>query len=112
MIAHFSLLVTLVLLVEEIPMPVASAKRGRGRPPVYQDRLFLQDLVSLASHLGTASGGDALNASGPNRLFGSLFGASAPTLATQWTGGCHRFHAAAGVSGTRLAQKCRGALGH
>ena len=38
MVAHFSLLVMLVLLVEEIPMPassVTSVKRGRGRPPVY-----------------------------------------------------------------------------
>ena len=47
-----SLLVTLVKLVDSIPIP-APPTRGRGRPPVYPDRLFLNWLqvfeISLTS---------------------------------------------------------------
>src|ERR1700750_72313 len=46
MLLQESLLVTLVKLVDSIPMPVPST-RGRGRPPVYPDRLFLQALVIM-----------------------------------------------------------------
>lgn len=47
MVAHSSLLVMLVQLVERVPMPKVAAKRGRGRPRVYQDRLFLKALVIM-----------------------------------------------------------------
>lgn len=47
MIAQASLLVILVQLVWVIPMPSPPAKRGRGRPKVYPDRLFLQALVIM-----------------------------------------------------------------
>ena len=46
MLLQESLLVTLVKLVDSIPMPVPST-RGRGRPPVYPDRLFLKALVIM-----------------------------------------------------------------
>jgi hypothetical protein len=48
--AESSLLVALVLLVDRIPLPAAPAvppKRGRGRPAVYPDRLFLKALVIM-----------------------------------------------------------------
>lgn len=47
MIRHDSLLVKLVCLVDRIPMPTPPAKRGRGRPKVYPDRLFLKALVIM-----------------------------------------------------------------
>lgn len=46
MIQQISLLVILVRLVDQVPMPKAS-KRGRGRPKVYSDRLFLKALVIM-----------------------------------------------------------------
>ena len=52
MIADEPLLVTLVKLVDRIPHPPQPAKRGRGRPKVYSDRLFLKALViMLIKHL-------------------------------------------------------------
>ena len=48
--AESSLLVALVLLVDGVPLPAASGpppKRGRGRPAVYPDRLFLKALVIM-----------------------------------------------------------------
>ena len=52
MIADESLLVTLVKLVDRIPHPPQPAKRPRGRPKVYSDRLFLKALViMLIKHL-------------------------------------------------------------
>lgn len=42
-----SLLVTLVKLVDLIPMPPPPVKRGRGRPKFYPDRLFLKSLVIM-----------------------------------------------------------------
>ena len=42
-----SLLITLVKLVDRIPMPPPPAKRGRGRPRFYPDRLFLKALVIM-----------------------------------------------------------------
>jgi hypothetical protein len=47
MIVQESLLVTLVMLIERIPTPPPPAKRGRGRPKVYPDRLFLKALVIM-----------------------------------------------------------------
>ena len=47
MIEHETLLVTLVKLVGRIPVPPPLATRGRGRPPTYPDRLFLQALVIM-----------------------------------------------------------------
>jgi hypothetical protein len=47
MIAQESLLVTLVMLVDRIPTPPPSPKRGRGHPKVYPDRLFLKALVIM-----------------------------------------------------------------
>jgi hypothetical protein len=41
------LLVTLVQLVDRLPAPPPPAKRGRGRPSVYPDRLFLKALVIM-----------------------------------------------------------------
>jgi hypothetical protein len=40
MIGQVSLLVMLVKLVDRVPVPPSPAKRGRGRPKVYPDRLF------------------------------------------------------------------------
>jgi hypothetical protein len=47
MIHQDSLLVTLVKLVDWIPMPSPPAKRGLGRPKFYPDRLFLKALVIM-----------------------------------------------------------------
>ena len=47
MIAQESLLVTLVKLVDRIPMPPPPPKRARGRPKVYSDRLFLKAVVIM-----------------------------------------------------------------
>jgi hypothetical protein len=47
MIAQESLLVTLVKLLDWVPMPPPPRKRGRGRPKVYPDRLFLKALVIM-----------------------------------------------------------------
>jgi hypothetical protein len=54
MIGQQSLLVTLVRLVDRVPMPPPPAKRPRGRPKTYPDRLFLKALViMLVRHLQT-----------------------------------------------------------
>ncbi len=47
MIADASLLVALLQVVARIPMPPPPPERGRGRPPVYPDRLFLQGLLIM-----------------------------------------------------------------
>jgi hypothetical protein len=47
MVSQDSLLVTLVQLVDRLPMPSAPQKRGRGHPHVYSDRLFLKALVIM-----------------------------------------------------------------
>ncbi len=47
MVSQDSLLVTLVKLVDRLPMSALAAKRGRGHPKVYSDRLFLKGLVIM-----------------------------------------------------------------
>jgi Transposase DDE domain len=47
MIGQATLLVTLVRLVDRAPAPPPPAKRGRGRPETYPDRLFLKALVVM-----------------------------------------------------------------
>ena len=52
MITSESLLVTLVKLVDNIPVPPLPLKRPRGHPKVYSDRLFLKALlIMLVRHL-------------------------------------------------------------
>jgi len=54
MIGQVSLLVVLVNLVDRVPAPPPPAKRGRGRPKVYADRLFVKALViMIVRHLHT-----------------------------------------------------------
>ncbi len=54
MIGQVSLLVMLVKLVDRVPAPPPPPKRGRGRPKVYADRLFLKALViMIVRHLHT-----------------------------------------------------------
>src|SRR5918998_134112 len=54
MIGQVSLLVMLVNLVDRSPAPPPPAQRGRGRPKVYTDRLFLKALViMIVRHLHT-----------------------------------------------------------
>lgn len=54
MVPQDSLLVTLVKLVDRLPMPLLAAKRGKGRPNFYSNRLFLQALViMIVRHLHT-----------------------------------------------------------
>ncbi len=47
MLPREPLLVTLVKLVDRIPMPEPAVKRGRGRPKVYADRLIVKALVIM-----------------------------------------------------------------
>jgi hypothetical protein len=52
MVAEESLLVTLVKLVDRIPSPPVPAKRCRGKPRVYSEKLFLKALViMIVKHL-------------------------------------------------------------
>jgi hypothetical protein len=52
MIRAEPLVVTLVKLVDSVPLPPAPAKQGRGRPKVDSDRLFLKALViMIVQHL-------------------------------------------------------------
>jgi hypothetical protein len=54
MIGHLSLLVMLLRLVDRLPALPAPIKRGRGRPKVYPDKLFLKALVvMIVRHLHT-----------------------------------------------------------
>lgn len=54
MIEHESLLVTLVRLVDRLPLPPPLAKRPRGRPKTYPERLFLKALIiMIVRHLHT-----------------------------------------------------------
>ncbi len=54
MIGQVSLLVMLVGLVDRLPAPPSPAKRGRGRPQVSADHLFLKALViMIVRHLHT-----------------------------------------------------------
>jgi hypothetical protein len=47
MVSQDSLLVTLVTLVDRLPMPALAMKRGRGHPKVSTDQLFLKALVIM-----------------------------------------------------------------
>src|SRR6266567_7152742 len=47
MVSQDSLLVTLVQLVDRLPILALPQKRGRGHPQVYSDRLFLKALVLM-----------------------------------------------------------------
>jgi Transposase DDE domain len=47
MIRRDSLLVTLLKLVDRVPMPSSLPQRGKGRPKVYADRLFLKAVVIM-----------------------------------------------------------------
>jgi hypothetical protein len=47
MVSQDSLLVTLVKLVDRVPMPALPTQRGRGHPIVYPDRLFLKAVVIM-----------------------------------------------------------------
>ena len=47
MVAEESVLLTLVRLVDRIPLPAPPAGPRRGRPRVYPDRLFLKALVIM-----------------------------------------------------------------
>ena len=54
MVSQDSVLVTLVKLVDRLPMPMAPQKRARGCPSVYPDRLFLKAVVMMiVRHLHT-----------------------------------------------------------
>jgi hypothetical protein len=56
MIGQQRLLDTLVELIDRVPVPAPPAKRTRGRPRVYADRLFLKALViMLVRHLHTVN---------------------------------------------------------
>ncbi len=57
MIAQESLLVTLVKLVDRVPMAPPPRQRKRGRPQVYPDQLFLKALVvMIVRHLARVHG--------------------------------------------------------
>jgi Transposase DDE domain len=47
MLRHTRLLVSLVLLMDHLPWPPAPAKRPRGRPKTYSDRLIMKALVIM-----------------------------------------------------------------
>jgi hypothetical protein len=47
MLRQTSLLVSLVTLVDQLPWPPAPAKRSRGRPQTYADRLIVKALVIM-----------------------------------------------------------------
>jgi hypothetical protein len=47
MVSQDSLFVTLVKLVDRLPVPMPPQKRRRGHPKVYPDRLFLKALVIM-----------------------------------------------------------------
>jgi hypothetical protein len=47
MLRHTSLLVSLVRLIDRLPWPSEPAKRPRGRPKTYSDRLILKALVIM-----------------------------------------------------------------
>lgn len=54
MVSQGSLLVTLVQLVDRLPMPAEPCQRGRGRPTFYSNRVFFKALViMIVRHLHT-----------------------------------------------------------
>lgn len=56
MLSEVSLLVRLLMLFDKIPAPPPPAKRPRGKPPKYSDKLMLKALiVMIIRHLYTAT---------------------------------------------------------
>jgi hypothetical protein len=54
MVPEAPVLVALIVLIDRIPLPPPPVSRGRGRPRVYPDRLFLKALVvMIVKHLPT-----------------------------------------------------------
>jgi hypothetical protein len=54
MVSQDSVLVTLVKLVDRLPMPLQPTKRKRGNPIIYLNHLFLKALViMIVRHLHT-----------------------------------------------------------
>ena len=47
MIAQDAVLVQLIRLIDHIPAPTPPARRPRGRPVLYPERLFLKALVIM-----------------------------------------------------------------
>ena len=47
MLAHGSILVSLLWLVEQIPTPPPPVKRPRGRQEFYADKLFVKALIVM-----------------------------------------------------------------
>jgi hypothetical protein len=47
MLRQKSLLVSLVLLIDRVPGPSEPAKRSRGRPKTYSERLIMKALVLM-----------------------------------------------------------------
>src|SRR5262249_6159239 len=47
MLRHPSVLVTLVSLVDRLPWPAEPAKRSRGHPRMYSDRLIVKALIVM-----------------------------------------------------------------
>ena len=73
MVIQDSRLVTLVSLVDRIPMPPTPAKCTRDRPPVYSDRLFLKALViMIVRHLCTVYALLSVLAQPAPDIFGAL----------------------------------------
>jgi len=47
MVPQQSLLISLVRLIDRLPLPAPAKKSGRGRPKVYSERLFLKALIIM-----------------------------------------------------------------
>jgi len=55
MLTHGSILVSILWLVEQIPTPLLSVKRKRGRQEFYANKLFIKALiVMIIRRLSTA----------------------------------------------------------
>jgi hypothetical protein len=61
MLPRAPLLVTLVNLVDRIPVPAPAPKRGRGRPQVYSDRIIVKALVIMVIRRLYSCGGQKVH---------------------------------------------------